>query len=107
MENIPPIFWMILIGGIGFFVCFVLYHLAMLLNESTKAVKDSRKIIKDAEELVSSANGIVSEIEGIVKTVKGTVIQINNSVLVPVKKIGILLGVLESFSKGLKSKKGE
>jgi len=105
MENIPSVYWMILIGAVTAFVCFVLYQFAMLLRESTGAVKDSRKIINDAKKLVDNANEIIEEATTIVKTLKGTVLQINQAVLVPVKKIGEVFGLAESFSKGLKSKK--
>ena len=103
MENIPSVYWMILIGAVTFFICFVLYQFAMLLKESTGAVKDSRKIIRDTEKLIENANSIVAEATIIVQTLKGTVLQINKSVLGPVKRIGSVLGLAESFSKGLKA----
>lgn len=105
MEGIPSIYWMILIGIFTGFVCFVLYQLAMLLKESTKAVGDSRKVIQDAQETVKVANEIVVEVKGMIGTVKYTISEISSTVLVPLKKIGLITGVVSSFVEGVSSQK--
>jgi hypothetical protein len=105
MEGIPSIYWMILIGVFTGFVCLVLYQLAMLLRESTKAVGDGRKVIQDIQGTVQVANEIVVEVKDMLGTLKVTLSEVNNAVLVPIKKIGLIVGVVSNFVEGVASRK--
>ena len=80
----------------------VLYYLAMLIRESKDAVADSRKIIQNTEEILKQATLIVNDVQESISAVKGTVLQINEAVLVPIKKIGSTISVVGDFLTGLK-----
>lgn len=105
MDGIPSVYWMILIGVFTAFVCFVLYQLAMLLKESRGTVSEVKKIIIDAQDTLKVLNGIVSEVSEMVNTVKGTVYQVNDAVLVPLRKITSIMGVASGFIEGVTSKR--
>lgn len=100
MEEVPSIYWMILIGIFTGFVCFVLYQLGMLF-------KDTRIVVRKAEETVKLANGLVEEVSEIVGTVKGTIYQINSAVLIPLRKVTTVLGILSGIADGISSKKSK
>lgn len=100
MEGIPSIYWMVLIGILTGFICFVLYQLAMLLS-------DSRSVVRNADETIKELNGIVKDVNEIVGTVKGTIYQVNDAVLVPLKRISTVLSVVSGISEGIVSKRGK
>jgi quinol-cytochrome oxidoreductase complex cytochrome b subunit len=71
MEEIPAIFWMIIVGILVFLLlCFV--SVSMLLKESRDSIKGVNKAIEDI-------NNIVSEINGIINIVKTPVLQITGA----------------------------
>lgn len=102
MSEIPSIYWMIIIGAVTFMICLVLYYFAMLIKESKDAVKDSRKIIRDTEEILKHATLIVSDVQESVATVKGTIGQINEAILLPIKRVGSAINIVGDFVTGLK-----
>lgn len=106
METIPAVYWMIIIGLVTAFICFLLYQLAMLTRESKLAVSDSRKVILEAEKTVDMANSILSDVTDIVSTVKGTVYEVNTAILSPIRKISSMVSVVSGFTEGLTSKRG-
>lgn len=77
----------------------------MLLRESRGTVSEVKKIIIDAQETLKVLNGIVSEVSEMVNTVKGTVYQVNDAVLVPIRKISSIMGVASGFIEGVTSKR--
>ncbi len=105
MDTIPSIYWMIIIGLLTAFVCFVLYQLAMLIKESKNAVGETKKILVDAQETLKVVNSIVNDVNEVVNTVKGTVYQVNDAILVPVRKISSIVGVASGLIEGITSKK--
>lgn len=105
MDTIPSIYWMIIIGLLTAFVCFVLYQLAMLIKESKNAVGETKKILVDAQETLKIVNSIVNDVNEVVNTVKGTVYQVNDAILVPVRKISSIVGVASGLIEGITSKK--
>lgn len=107
MESIPSLFWMIIIGLFTGFICFVLYHLAMLLRESRNAVSETKKIVIDAGETLKTVNSIVNDINEVIGTVKGTVYQVNNAVLIPLRKITSIMGIASGFIDGVTSKRAK
>lgn len=102
MSEIPSLYWMIIIGAVTIMICLVLYYFAMLIRESKDAVKDSRKIIKSTEEILKQATLIVNDVQESISTIKGTIGQINEIILVPIKKIGSTITVVGDFVTGLK-----
>ena len=107
MEGIPSIYWMVLIGTLTGFICFVLYQLAMLLSDSRSVVKNTNETVKEVNKTIQEVNEIVKEVNEIISTVKGTVYLVNDAVLVPVKKISTVLSVVSGISEGLASKRGK
>ncbi len=105
MDTIPSIFWMIIIALLTGFICFVLYQLAMLLKESKNAVSETKKIVVDAQETLKTLNGIINDVEEMVGTIKGTVYQVNDAIIVPIRKITSIVGVASGFIEGITSKR--
>ena len=91
---------MILTGILTGFICFVLYQLAMLLS-------DSRSVVRDTDETVKELNKVVKDVNEIVGTVKGTVYQVNDAILIPLKRISTVLSVVSGISEGIASRKGK
>jgi len=105
METIPAIYWMIIIGVLVGFVCFVLYQFAMLLKESKHAVTDSRKILHEAVKTVDMANSLLADVAEIVNKAKGTVNEVNSAIIAPIRKISSLLSAISGFAEGVTSKR--
>ncbi len=81
MQEIPSVFWMVIISVVTIFICFVLYHLAMLLKESKTTVMQLQKTVNEI-------NGITSNLSGIV-----------NSIITPMSQIvGVVQRVSSAFS---------
>jgi DNA anti-recombination protein RmuC len=104
METIPAVYWMVIIGVVTLMLCLVLYYIAMLIKESRDAVKDSREIIKNADSIMKQTALIMDDVQDTVTTLKGTIISINDTVLVPIKKIGSTITIVGDFLEGLKRK---
>ncbi len=105
METIPAMYWMVIIGVLVGFICFVLYQVAMLLKESKHAVMDSRKILQEAVKTVDMANVLLVDATEIVSTAKSTVNEVNNAIIGPIRRISSLLSVVSGFAEGLTSKR--
>ena len=96
MGEIPSMFWMIIVGILTLFVCYVLYQLAMLLRESRDSVKGINKTVEDL-------NNIVSEVNGIIDIVKTPVLQITGAL----HGISAVAGVISGIIEGFKSEEGD
>jgi hypothetical protein len=96
MNEIPALYWMILIGGLSTMFGLILYYTAMLLREATGAVSDSRKVIQNSNRIVEETSEIVSAVKGSIMMIKGTIDTIHNSLLAPLgeiaEKVGGFLG---------------
>ena len=104
METIPATYWMVIIGVVTLMLCLVLYYIAMLIKESRDVVKDSRAIIKNADEIMKQTTLIVNDAQETIATVKGTIISINDSILLPIKKIGNTITMVGDFFEGFSKK---
>lgn len=93
---------MIIIGFVTIMICLVLYYFAMLIKESKDAVADSRKLIQNTEEILKKTTLIVNDVQESISTLKGTVLQINEAILLPIKKIGSTISIVGDFLTGLK-----
>jgi len=96
MDQIPSVFWMAIIGVLTIFICYVLYHLAMLLNESRSTVFQLRMTLKDV-------NGIVSEVTSMIDGIKTPVYQITGVVQRVSSVFNVVSGVMDGFKSGKKS----
>ena len=90
MEEIPAIFWMLIVGILVVFVCYVLYQLAMLLKESRDSIKGVNKAVEDI-------NNIVSEINGIIDIVKTPVLQITGALHGISTVASVISGIVDGF----------
>jgi len=104
METIPATYWMVIIGVVTFMVCLVLYYIAMLIKESRDVVRDSRSIIKNADAIMKQTTLIVDDVQDTVSVLKGTIMSINETVLIPIRKIGTTVTIVGDFLDGLKRK---
>jgi predicted PurR-regulated permease PerM len=102
MSEIPAVYWMIIIGVVTFMFCFVLYYVAMLIRESRDAIRDSREMLKSADEILKKTTLIVNDVQETIATVKGTVGQINEAILLPIKRIGSTITTVGDFISGFK-----
>jgi uncharacterized protein YoxC len=90
MQEIPSVFWMVIISVVTIFFCFVLYHLAMLLKESKNTVIGLQKTVNDI-------NGITSELSGIVSSIKTPVDQIVGVVQRVSSVFSVASGIIDGF----------
>ncbi len=97
MDTIPSIYWMIIIGAITFMICFVLYYVAMLLKESKEAVTDSRALLKDAQKTIKQVDLIINDVQSSISSVRSSIDEINQTLLIPIRKIGYGISVVSSF----------
>lgn len=95
MEEIPSIFWMIIVGVLTAFVCYVLYQLAMFIKESRNSVKGVNKAVEDI-------NNIVSEVNGIIDSVRTPVLQIAGALHGISAFTSAVSGIIEGFKSGEK-----
>ncbi len=102
MSEIPSIYWMIIIGVIVLMICLVLYYLAMLIKQSGEVVKETKPLLKNADEILKQTASMVNDAQEAVSVVKDTLIEMNETVLIPVRKIGSAINVIGDFLKGLK-----
>jgi hypothetical protein len=94
-EEIPSIYWMIIIAvPVGFFT-FILYQLGMF-------IKDSRGIVTEAKQTLNKTNVMLDDAQEIVNTVKSTVNEVNQAVVRPIRAIGSVLSTVSGFVEGLK-----
>lgn len=107
MNEIPPIYWMIVIGAIALMVCVVLFYIAMVLLESKKAIVESRKIMEDAGKTLRQVDLIVNDLQSSMASVRGAVEEINQSILVPIRKLGYGVSAITGFLGGLLGRKRE
>lgn len=112
METIPAWFWMTVIAFLTVLFGLILYYVAMLIRETTATMSevkatltDSRKLIQNANVIVEDSMGIVKDVKDSVSKLKGTVDEVNEMILVPVRKVGNILETVLSFVEGFISKK--
>ncbi len=97
METIPAIYWMIIIGVLTIFMCFVLYQLAMLLKESKNTIVEVKQIVNGISPLLEDATEIVG-------TIKNTVSEVSILVINPARKISSVLSIVSGFLEGVTKK---
>jgi hypothetical protein len=101
MEEIPSVYWMVLIGVVSFFFCLVLWYIALFFKESRDTVRETREILNSTRESLLKLGRIIDEVESTVSSVKSTVGEITMKILLPLKAIS---GVFESFKRHTESK---
>jgi uncharacterized protein YoxC len=94
-EEIPSIYWMIIIGvPVGFFT-FILYQLGMF-------IKDSRGIVTEAKQTLNKTNKMLDDAQEIVNTAKSTVNEVQQSIITPIRAIGNVLSRISGLVERLK-----
>ncbi len=95
MDQIPSVFWMIVISVLTIFLSYALYHLAMLLNESRSTVSQLKITLKEV-------NGIVSEVSSMIDGIKTPVSQITGVVQRVSSAFSVVSGIMDGFKSGKK-----
>ena len=94
-DQIPSIYWMIIIGiPVGFFT-FILYEVGMF-------IKDSRGIVTEAKETIKKTNVMLDDAQEIVNTAKSTVNEVQQTIVTPIRAIGNVLSTVAGFVERLK-----
>ena len=103
MENeIPAIFWMVIISGLSVLLGLILYYFAMILREATNTMSEVTKTVQKSNLLLDDAAEVVSVAKTSAKKLEGTVDTMNEAVLVPLKSIGSVLHTLSGFISGFR-----
>lgn len=102
METIPSVYWMIIIGFVVFMICLVLYYLAMLIKETRDVVSDTRPLLKSTQQILDQSTVVVADVQKSVAMLKGTVEELNDAILIPIRKIGTTISMVSDFLTGLK-----
>lgn len=104
-NEIPALFWMVIITGLSSLFGLILFYIAMLL-------KDTRSTVQEVTKTVEKSNNILDEVEGVVTTaresvslLKDTASEINRSIVTPVRSIGSILHTLSGFLDGFRDNK--
>jgi predicted PurR-regulated permease PerM len=98
MNEIPSLYWMIVLGFVTFFFCLILLYTALLIKESRDTVKESREILKSGRESILKLGKIIDEMEGTVGIVRGTVEELSNKILNPIRAVSGFLGTIGTFA---------
>ena len=102
MSDIPSVYWMIIIGAVVFMICLVLYYLEMLIRESGEVVRETKPLLRNADEILKQTANIVNDAQETISVVKGTLLEVNETVLIPIRKIGSIVNIVGDFVTGLK-----
>lgn len=93
MNEIPAIFWMVIIAGLSAIFALILYYVAMLLRETTGAVEDARGVIQKTDAIVGDVTEVSGALKGTVTMLTGTVDKIHDSLLKPFRNLAETAGV--------------
>jgi hypothetical protein len=66
MNEIPAIYWMIVIGGLSVMFGLILYYVAMLFKETSLTVATTREVVSDSRSLVQNSNKLLEQANEIV-----------------------------------------
>lgn len=94
MENIDPIFLMIVISFVTVFILFVLYQLGMLLMESRETVSKVNNAADGMNAVVVKAKDVVEESEKVLQ-----------NVLNPLRYLGAFIDVITNLVNGSSAQK--
>jgi predicted PurR-regulated permease PerM len=104
METIPSVYWMIIIAFVVFMICLVLYYLAMLIRETRDVVGDTRPILKSTQQILDQSTLIVEDAQKSVSMLRGIIEELNDAVLVPIRKLGNIVTIASDFLTSVKRK---
>ena len=96
---------MIIFGFIAFFICLILFYLALLIKESRDTVRESREILQSGKESILKLGKIIEDLESTVSIAKGTMEEVSNSVLNPIRAISGFLGTVGIFASKRREKR--
>ena len=102
MGDIPAWFWMFIIFGLSVLLGMIMYHLAMLLRESTLTVREFKYLVIELHDILDSAKIFLERANRIADTVGNVVDTVSNTILKPVATIGMWMksaqGVMSRFT---------
>ena len=100
MENIPPGFLMIVIIIFTLTAVFVGIYLVMLLREATETTKELKASLR-------KTNSALDDVQEVVSAVKVTSLELNDTVLKPVRQINSFANSIQSFVEGFAASAGD
>lgn len=103
MENeIPALFWMVIITGLSVLLGMILYYLAMILKEARNTMGEVTKTVQKSNVLLDDAAEVVSVAKSSAKKLEGTVDEVNQAVVQPLRTIGSALHAVSGFIGGFR-----
>ncbi|MCA9376897.1 hypothetical protein H6763_02910 [Candidatus Nomurabacteria bacterium] len=103
MDNqIPAVFWMVVISGLSILLGMILYYLAMILREATNTMSEVTKTVQKSNVLLDDAAEVVSVAKTSAKKLEETVDEVNKAIIVPVRSIGSVLHTVSGFIEGFR-----
>lgn len=104
-NEIPALYWMVLIAVLSGFFAAILFYTAMLIKELATTVVDAREIVKNSNKIVLESTEILSDAREVVSMVKGTVTEVNSTIIEPIRRVGSLLTMVTGFVDGFTGNK--
>lgn len=104
MSDIPSWFWMLIIAGLSGMLGLIMYHMAMLLRETTLTVREFRYVVTEMHDIIDTAKAFLDRVNRIADTIENTVGAVSESILKPLAAIGVWMntikGVVSRFTGG-------
>jgi cell division protein FtsB len=106
MDNnqIPALFWMVIITGLSSLLGLILFYCAMLLKDTRSTVQELTKTVAKSNKLLDEVDDVVITAKESVSLLKDTATEINRSVVAPVRSLGSVLHTLSGFVEGFRGK---
>lgn len=101
-EEIPAIFWMIVISCLSALFGMVLYYLAMSLKESNNTMKEVTITVQKTNKILDETDEILKETREVIEQTKMVVEEVNQTIVVPARSVGSVLTGIAGFFQGLK-----
>lgn len=96
MEEIPVLFWMVIVAGLSGMLGLIMYYAAMLLRETTLTIKELKYVIVEFHDILDSAKMLMEKVSRVVETVSSTVQSVSESILQPLAVVGSWVTAVKS-----------
>lgn len=85
MNQIPAIFWMVIISIVTLCICVLIYYLAMSAKELSFSIRNMNTSMSTLNKILEKVNGIVSKAEIKVDMLLNTVDALNDTINIPIQ----------------------
>jgi len=100
-NEIPAVFWMVIISVVTAFVCFILYYVAIVMKQTAGTIGETKEVVKSSNKLIAESTEIVTDLKDSAKMLKGAMQDVSESIIPPIKKIGTFLNTVTSLLDGV------